>query len=200
MVGLKSITFARGEACKTIYGVRINEVKTGVMGLVGNKGSIVTKIYINDSLIQFANTHLPSGKSTTKRAECVNNLFTAHVKKEKSDFFVIFGDLNLRAQISLEEYKEIMLDYDVHNEKIEWDKLRGLDECAVGMQPILSNHFIEAPLHILPTYRFVRGSTKYSEERVASWTDRIFINMLREDFGVQIEEFNTIKNLQSDHW
>ena len=97
MVGLRSLTFGRGAVLRSIYGVKVKEVKTGVLGLVGNKGSIITALYVNDSLMQFANTHLPSGKSISKRAECVNNLYKQFVEGNKSDFFCIFGDLNLRA-------------------------------------------------------------------------------------------------------
>ena len=84
----------------------------------------------------------------------------------------------------------MMHDYESDNEQIEWSILRNNDECAVGGQPILSQFFEEAPLDHLPTYRLERNSARYSEERVASWTDRIFMHVNNKKFGMEILEFD----------
>jgi hypothetical protein len=51
----------------------------------------------------------------------------------------------------------------------------------------------------LPTYRLVRGTARYSDERVASWTDRIFYYNDNEDFDVQVLDFGSVVSEHSDH-
>jgi len=199
MVGLRSLTFIRDSIKHNIYGIHTTDIKTGVMGLVGNKGSIITSLYIGDSLIHFANTHLPSGSSPGKRAECIKSLYQTKIEKERSDFFFLFGDLNLRVQMKLEEFKPIMKDFESKNPDINWQKLKERDEVATGDQPCLQTYFKEAPLVDLPTYRIVRGTQKYSDERVASWTDRIFFHHEHEDFDVKVIDFGSCISDFSDH-
>lgn len=200
MIGLQSLAYIRDTVKHNIYGIHTSDVKTGMMGLVGNKGSVITSLYIQDSLINFANTHLPSGGSNaSKRATCIKNLYELKVEKEKSDFLFLFGDLNLRVQIKLEEYKKVMLDFDGNNKDIDWELLKLKDEVFVGEQPCLNTFFKEAPLVDLPTYRLVRGTSKYSDERVASWTDRIFYYYDNEDFDIECLDFGSKIMAQSDH-
>ena len=200
MVGLRSLVYIRDTVKHSLYGIRISDVKTGMMGLVGNKGSVITSLYMGDSLINFANTHLPSGGSnSSKRATCVADLYKQKIEVEKSDFFFLFGDLNLRVQLKLEEYKKAMLDFQMSNMNIDWEMLKSKDEVALGEQPCLNTYFKEAPLTQNPTYRLVKGTSKYSDERVASWTDRIFFYYDNEDFKVEIIDFGSLVMSESDH-
>lgn len=200
MVGLRSLTYIRDSIKHNIYGIHTTDVKTGIMGLVGNKGSVITSLYIGDSLIHLANTHLPSGGSNaSKRAACVKNLYQDKIERANCDFFFLFGDLNLRVQLKLDEYKPIMKNFESTNLEINWQALKERDEVATGDQPCLQNYFKEAPLVDLPTYRLVKGTGRYSDERVASWTDRIFYYHDNEDFDVQVLDFGSVISEHSDH-
>ena len=124
---------------------------------------------LGDSLVHFCNTHLPSGDSVGKRASCVEDLYKEFCAGEGCDTFFLFGDLNFRVQIDLLVYKDIMEDFKINNPKIDFAGMMAKDEVKLNLHPCLDDHFEEAPLPRAPTYRFVKNTEEYSEERVASW-------------------------------
>jgi len=200
MFGLLSLVYIRDEVRGAIWDIEASDVKTGMLGLMGNKGSVITSFKIFDASFHFANTHLPSGgTSCSKRADCIQDLYRQKVEVEDCDIFFIFGDLNLRVQLKLERYKQIMHDFEEHNPEIDWEELRINDEVAVGEQPILSEFFEEPPLPLHPTYRTMKGTSVYTDDRVASWTDRIFYYSKRKNHGVETIESGAIDMMQSDH-
>lgn len=169
MVGLFSLTLIHKRFLKDTFGLGIREVKTGFMGIVGNKGSVITSIMFSDSLIHFCNTHLPSGDSVGKRATCIEDLHKEFCAGEKCDLFFLFGDLNTRVQMDLLMYKDMMEDFKITNPKIDFAAMMLKDEVKLKLHPCLTDNFEEAPLPKAPTYRFVKNTNQYSEERVASW-------------------------------
>lgn len=169
MVGLFSLTLVHKKFRKNVYDLGIQEVKTGFMGIVGNKGSVITSLKICDSLIHFCNTHLPSGDSVGKRANCVEDLYKEFCNGQKCDSFFLFGDLNFRVQIDLLIYKNMMEDFILSNPKINFSALMAKDEVKLNLHPCLTDNFIEAPLPKAPTYRLARNTERFSEDRVASW-------------------------------
>lgn len=169
MVGLFSLTLVHKNFRHNVYDLGIQEVKTGFMGIVGNKGSVITSMKICDSLIHFCNTHLPSGDSVGKRANCVEDLYKEFCNEQKCDAFFLFGDLNFRVQMDLLIYKNMMEDFKLNNPKINFNALMAKDEVKLNLHPCLSDNFVEAPLPKAPTYRLTKNSEIFSEDRVASW-------------------------------
>ena len=169
MVGLFSLTLVHKRFAASSFDLGITEVKTGFMGIVGNKGSVITSMMLGDSLVHFCNTHLPSGDSVGKRASCVEDLYKEFCAGEGCDTFFLFGDLNMRVQIDLLVYKDIMEDFKINNPRIDFAGMMAKDEVKLNLHPCLDDHFEEAPLPRAPTYRFIKNTEEYSEERVASW-------------------------------
>lgn len=169
MVGLFSLTLVHKSFMKNIYNLGISEVKTGFMGIVGNKGSVITSLRVCDSLVHFCNTHLPSGDSVGKRASCVEDLYKEFCVQQKCDAFFLFGDLNLRVQMDLLIYKNMMEDFKLNNPDIDFPSLMSKDEVKLNLHPCLTDNFSEAPLPKAPTYRLVKNSDIFCEDRVASW-------------------------------
>lgn len=201
MVGLFSITFVHKEFSDNIYSLGVTTVKTGFMGVVGNKGSIVTGLQINDSTIYFCNTHLPPGDSLAKRSLCIQELYDEYCVDKMADALLLFGDLNMRVQLPLNSYQAMMEDFDCENDDIDFDHLRAKDEVKLHLHPCLFKHFEEAELTPLPTYRFEIGTSKYSSDRVASWCDRIFYYTAK-DRGIFANHsgFSSLRVDNSDHW
>jgi len=201
MVGLFSLTLVHKNFRQNVYDLGIQEVKTGFMGIVGNKGSVITTLKVCDSLIHFCNTHLPSGDSVGKRANCVEDLYKEFCIDQKCDTFFLFGDLNFRVQIDLLIYKNMMEDFVLSNPKINFNALMAKDEVKLNLHPCLSDNFIEAPLPKAPTYRLTRNTEKFSEDRVASWCDRVFYHTSK-DFHCSghHSKFDSLRMNDSDHW
>lgn len=169
MVGLFSLTLIHNNFQKHIFGLGIKEVKTGFMGIVGNKGSVITSLKVSDSLVHFCNTHLPSGDSVGKRASCVEDLYKEFCENQICDAFVLFGDLNLRVQMDLLIYRNVMEDFKLSNPAIDFQALMAKDEVKLNLHPCLNDYFKEAPLPKAPTYRLLRNTDSFSDDRVASW-------------------------------
>jgi hypothetical protein len=169
MVGLFSLTLIHNHFQKNIFGLGIKEVKTGFMGIVGNKGSVITSLKISDSLIHFCNTHLPSGDSVGKRASCVEDLYKEFCENQICDAFFLFGDLNFRVQMDLLIYRNVMEDFKLSNPAIDFAALMAKDEVKLNLHPCLNDNFKEAPLPQAPTYRLLRNTDTYTDDRVASW-------------------------------
>ncbi len=169
MVGLFSVTMIHKKFMNQHFFHGIKEVKTGFMGIVGNKGSVITSMMIGDSLIHFCNTHLPSGDHVSKRASCIEDLYSEFCAGGKCDAFFLFGDLNTRVQMDLLSYKNVMHDFKITNPEIDFKSMMDKDEVKMGLHPCLNDNFHEADLPKAPTYRFVKNSNVFSEERVASW-------------------------------
>lgn len=169
MVGLFSLTLIHNNFKKHIFNLGIKEVKTGFMGIVGNKGSVISSLKVSDSLVHFCNTHLPSGDSVGKRASCVEDLYKEFCENQVCDAFFLFGDLNFRVQMDLLIYKNVMDDFKLSNPAIDFPALMAKDEVKLNLHPCLNDHFKEAPLPKAPTYRLVRNTETFSDDRVASW-------------------------------
>jgi hypothetical protein len=169
MIGLFSITLVHKRFMKNVFNLGIREVKTGFMGIVGNKGSVITSLMVGDSLVHFCNTHLPSGDCVSKRSNCVEDLYNEFCNEGKCDAFFLFGDLNMRVQMDLICYQNMMDDYKITNPKIDFAAMMEKDEVKLELHPCLTQNFQEADLPKAPTYRFVKNTNVYSDERVASW-------------------------------
>lgn len=185
MVGLFSLTLVRKSFLPHTFNLGISEVKTGFMGIVGNKGSVIHSMMIEDSLIHLCNTHLPSGDVVSKRASCIRDLYVEFCQEKKCDAFFLFGDLNTRVQLDLLQYKNVMEDYDINNPNIKFDYLMERDEVKQKLHTVLDDQFEEGPLPRAPTYRFVKNTNTFSDERVASWYDRSNILGATESFSTE---------------
>lgn len=171
--GLVSLNFAHKSIVSKVQAHEITEIKTGMKGLIGTKGSLVSLMTFEDKKVVFCNTHLPSGDKIDDRAELIYDLYKAYCKPSVCDLFVLFGDLNLRLQIEKDEYKRAIRGGEIYNasNRIDWDYLLTKDEVKIGSQPVLSNYFFEQNITFPMTYRLDKKSqiSSYCAKRVASW-------------------------------
>lgn len=84
---------------------------------------------------------------------------------ESHDIQVIFGCLNFR--LSLPKNASFQKVYEtIENE--EFDDLLELDETI--------SDFSEGLIKFKPTYKYVKGTSRFDTSTLPSWTDRIFTN------------------------
>ena len=84
LVGLLILVFAKKEISKRIVQVETDKVKTGMGGKLGNKGSVIVKLNIDDTSLCFINCHLePSVKNLENRLEHLVDIHQKAFQKEE---------------------------------------------------------------------------------------------------------------------
>lgn len=67
LVGLFTCVFVKDSEKSNLRDLDICQVKTGLSGRFGNKGSIVARMVIDDTSVCFANCHLAAGQSHVRQ-------------------------------------------------------------------------------------------------------------------------------------
>jgi hypothetical protein len=117
LAGLVLLVYASPEVAATISNVSSTTVGTGLMGLLGNKGAVATRIVLGETTkLVFVNCHLASGQDQTAadrrvwdvmailaRAKFEPICYSGVVEDEgdtigDEDFAFWFGDLNFRLE------------------------------------------------------------------------------------------------------
>ncbi|KAJ9144409.1 DNase I-like protein [Coniochaeta hoffmannii] len=147
MAGLVLLIYASPEVASTISNVSSTTVGTGLMGLLGNKGAVATRIVLGETTrVVFVNCHLASGHDQTATDRRVWDVMAiqartrfepvcyAGVSEDEGDaigdedFAFWFGDLNFRLQgLPGDDIRRLLMlhtrgEYDVDergNERVE---------------------------------------------------------------------------------
>ncbi|KAM3130355.1 hypothetical protein pb186bvf_017558 [Paramecium bursaria] len=194
LLGIGSFIYAKERFRDRITKVSYDTVKLGFLGQVANKGCVVIKMNIDDTLVCFANCHFEHGqKSLSTR---LVNLQDVHAlafntdgigkrKEEKIDqcgYKILFGDLNFRVLqdadttiTQLQRYELFMKQNRKQEAKEILVQLIKLDELTMNRQSQNLKSYEEPPVNFLPTYKFQQYSTQYDKTRTPSWTDRILV-------------------------
>jgi hypothetical protein len=61
LVGIGLFIYAKEQMKDRITRITYDTIKLGFMGQIGNKGAVVIKMYIDDSLFCFSNAHFEHG-------------------------------------------------------------------------------------------------------------------------------------------
>ncbi|KAM0018468.1 putative inositol-polyphosphate 5-phosphatase [Helianthus debilis subsp. tardiflorus] len=183
MVGVFITIWVHRSLRKHIQNVHVSSVGVGVMGYIGNKGSISVSMSIYQTNFCFICTHLTSGErdiDTVKRNADVdeiykrtrfNSMSNAAVPRSIKDHerIIWLGDLNYRFNLSYEETCDLI-------SKNAWSKLLESDQLRLGGA---FDGWTEGALNFPPTYKYEPNSDKYYGEdpkvgrRTPAWCDRI---------------------------
>ncbi|GJV42931.1 type IV inositol polyphosphate 5-phosphatase 3 isoform X1 [Tanacetum coccineum] len=184
MVGVFVTVWVRRRLRKHIQNVHVSAVGVGLMGYIGNKGSISVSMSIYQTLFCFICTHLTSGEKETdafKRNADVHEIlkrtrFNSVAKSkriESHDRIIWLGDLNYRLNLPYEKTCDLI-------SKNDWSRLL---ECDQLMRELRKGRafdgWSEGVLDFAPTYKYEQNSEKYCGEdpkvgrRTPSWCDRI---------------------------
>ncbi|XP_040951229.1 type IV inositol polyphosphate 5-phosphatase 3 isoform X14 [Gossypium hirsutum] len=187
MVGIFLTIWVRRSLRRHIQNLKVSTVGVGVMGYIGNKGSISVSMSIYQTLFCFICTHLTSGEKDgdeLKRNADVHeilrrtrfhSLSAIGLPKRIHDHerIIWMGDLNYRINLPYDKVRDLM-------SKEEWSKLIERDQLVGELQKGRSfDGWSEGALNFAPTYKYELNSEKYYGEdpkagrRTPAWCDRI---------------------------
>uniref|UniRef100_A0A7S2END7 Inositol polyphosphate-related phosphatase domain-containing protein n=1 Tax=Ditylum brightwellii TaxID=49249 RepID=A0A7S2END7_9STRA len=169
--------------------IDVDAENTGLVGVLANKGGIVSSITVRNTRLSFMTAHLEAhegGKHYMNRnsnlAEILSGArvgpghkyFDASLNSHHAFFC---GDLNYRVvlpekEIDQEEHKRIVRDM---VEKEEWSALNDYDELGQALtKKECLNGFMTLPCHFPPTFKVTRqDGYAYNAKRTPSYTDRV---------------------------
>ncbi|XP_010461239.1 PREDICTED: type I inositol polyphosphate 5-phosphatase 1-like isoform X3 [Camelina sativa] len=211
MVGVFLTIWVRRKLRKHISNLCVSTVGVGIMGYIGNKGSVSVSMSIYQTPFCFLCSHLSSGEKDTdeeKRNEDVREIhrrtqFLSHSLNENElprsihdhERIIWLGDLNYRINLSYEEIHELIA-------RKEWQRLVEYDQLSREMtKGNVFEGWSEGTLDFAPTYKYEIDSENYigddpeSGKRRPAWCDRIIWN------GKGMKLFNYRRNeiKLSDH-
>ncbi|XP_051113828.1 type IV inositol polyphosphate 5-phosphatase 6-like isoform X2 [Andrographis paniculata] len=190
MVGIFLCVWVRQGLYGHISRTKISCVGTGLMGCLGNKGSVSISMTLDETTFCFVCTHLASGE---KRGDAVRRnsdvaeilkrtRFSNSCKPEQildHDNIIWLGDLNYRlASICCNTYELL--------ERQDWQALMEKDQLRVEQKADggVFKGWEEGDISFAPTYKYLTNSDKYyaatnsyqdkpRPRRTPAWCDRI---------------------------
>uniref|UniRef100_A0A2P2LIV2 Inositol polyphosphate-related phosphatase domain-containing protein n=1 Tax=Rhizophora mucronata TaxID=61149 RepID=A0A2P2LIV2_RHIMU len=187
MVGIFLTIWVRRSLRKHIQNLKLSTVGVGVMGYIGNKGSISVRMSIYQTFFCFICTHLTSGEKDgdeLKRNADVHEILRrtrfrsfsgARLPKSIHDHerIIWLGDLNYRINLSYEKTRELISEQN-------WTELAERDQLVREFRKGCTfDGWSEGRLNFPPTYKYEINSDKYSGKdpkagrRIPAWCDRI---------------------------
>ena len=175
------VIFVKSSCIKYLKNFDSQEIKKSYMR---NKGSCLIRFNINDTTIALSCNHLSYGEEKNEeRKEEIKDILSSNFKKypnlnfKNYDYFFLFGDLNIRLDLPLND--QLMIDL-VKNKPRErngdFSKLYNYDQfLKYEKESNIMSEMCEATIKFSPTYKYHIGSTSYDiTKRTPSWCDRIF--------------------------
>ncbi|AQK62402.1 Type IV inositol polyphosphate 5-phosphatase 7 [Zea mays] len=190
MVGIFLTVWVRSEIRNDVRNLKVSCVGRGLMGYLGNKGSISISMSLHHTTFCFVCCHLTSGEKEgdeLRRNSDVMEILrktrfpqvrgAADVKSPETilehDRIIWLGDLNYRIALSYCSAKALV---EMHNWKqlLEKDQLRIERRCGR-----VFHGWKEGRIYFPPTYKYSFNSDRYSgvrpkeKRRTPAWCDRI---------------------------
>jgi hypothetical protein len=202
LVGIFIAIFAKEGVAKNLTCIETNIIKTGALGLLGNKGSCIIRFNYYLTNLVFSCGHFASGddKHITRIEELLEILdsnFKINQKKDikfkEHDAAFIFGDLNFRIDLDNTQCRQLI-------KTQRHEILRTFDQFNIEKQlnPNISD-LEEGELDFNPTYKFDINTNNYDtskKQRVPSWCDRIFWRKTR---FIKLIKYQSVNYTLSDH-
>lgn len=208
MVGIFISIWVRRSLRKHIQNLKMSTVGVGVMGYIGNKGSISVSMSIYQTLFCFICSHLTAGE---KEADEIKRNVDVREIHQRTHFYSIsdiglpktildheriiwLGDLNYRISLSYDKTRELI-------SKKQWSKLVERDQLVKELEKGVFDGWSEGTLNFPPTYKYEINSEKYYGEdpkvgrRTPAWCDRI----LSYGNGMRLMSYKRNEIKFSDH-
>ncbi|KAH9705228.1 Type I inositol polyphosphate 5-phosphatase 2 [Citrus sinensis] len=211
MVGIYVSIWVRKRLRRHINNLKVSPVGVGLMGYMGNKGSVSVSMTLFQSRLCFVCSHLTSGQ--TDGAEQRRNSDVSEIIRRtrfssvfdtdqpqtipSHDQIFWFGDLNYRLNMMDTEVRELVA-------QKRWDKLINSDQLSKELH---SGHVFEGwkegVINFPPTYKYEINSDRYvgenpkegEKKRSPAWCDRI----LWLGKGIKQLAYTRAEILLSDH-
>uniref|UniRef100_A0A494G8M4 Inositol polyphosphate-related phosphatase domain-containing protein n=3 Tax=Solanum lycopersicum TaxID=4081 RepID=A0A494G8M4_SOLLC len=209
MVGVFLSVWVRRGLRKHIQNLNVSTVGVGVMGYIGNKGSVSVSMSIYQTFFCFVCTHLTSGEKETDVVKRNTDVHEIHRRTHFNAFSLIglpksihdheriiwLGDLNYRINLPYNRTRELIA-------KKDWCKLIEYDQLSKEFKKGRAfDGWSEGTLNFPPTYKYEVNSEKYCGEdpkagrRNPAWCDRI----LSFGKGIRLLRYGRSELKFSDH-
>lgn len=192
MVGILLMVWVRSEIRDDMKNIKVSCVGRGLMGYLGNKGSIAISMSLHQTSFCFVCSHLTSGQKEGDELRRNSDVMEItrktrfprvnRIDDEKSpesilehDRIVWLGDLNYRIALSYRTAKALV---EMHNWNalLEKDQLRIEQRCGRVFEG-----WSEGRIYFPPTYKYSNNSDRYAgdelhskeKRRTPAWCDRI---------------------------
>ncbi|CAH8387205.1 unnamed protein product [Eruca vesicaria subsp. sativa] len=189
MVGIFLCVWVRDDLQKRITNLKVSSVGRGIMGYLGNKGSISISMSLHETSLCFVCTHLTSGEK--EGDELRRNLDVTEILKRTRfsrsskdshqpesimdhDKVIWLGDLNYRLRASSDVHD--------HLKNHDWEALLEKDQLKIEQRAgRVFQGWEEGKIYFAPTYKYHRNSDNYvaqtekskEKRRTPAWCDRI---------------------------
>lgn len=194
LIGILVVFFAKAKYKKSCSKIIDSKLKTGFHGWFGNKGSCVLQFKLFNKTFGFSNGHYACGEENNqKRKKDLEKVVTTKGDLTNqfidNDFWFIFGDLNFRIVLPIDECMRYIKENNVA-------KLREHDQL---LEILTHNKNIkESEINFLPTFKLKRGKGEYNiSKRVPSWCDRI---IYKNSDKIKTLAYDSVNINYSDHY
>ncbi|KAG9458791.1 hypothetical protein H6P81_003299 [Aristolochia fimbriata] len=202
MVGIFLTIWVRRSLRRHIRNLKVSTVGVGIMGYIGNKGSVSISMSIHQTLFCFICAHLTSGEKEGDELRRNSDVQEIHRRTHFStkairdhERIIWFGDLNYRLNLSYEKVRE-------HISRREWSKLAERDQLIRELKKgRVFDGWSEGTINFPPTYKYEFNSGKYcggdqkAGRRTPAWCDRI----LSCGKGMRLLKYRRVEQKLSDH-
>ncbi|ESW27746.1 hypothetical protein PHAVU_003G228700 [Phaseolus vulgaris] len=211
MVGIYVSIWVQRRLRRHINNLKVSPVGVGLMGYMGNKGSVSVSMSLFQSRLCFVCSHLTSGQKDGAeirrnsdvheilRRTCFSSVFDTDQPQTipSHDQIFWFGDLNYRINMMDEEVRKLVA-------LKKWNELMNYDQLTNELR---SGHVFdgwkEGLINFPPTYKYEFNSDIYigenpkegEKKRSPAWCDRI----LWFGKGIKQLQYNRAENKLSDH-
>ncbi|CAA0823070.1 Type I inositol 1-4-5-trisphosphate 5-phosphatase CVP2 [Striga hermonthica] len=192
MVGIFLTVWVRNELTEHVKNIKVSCVGRGLMGYLGNKGSISISMVLHQTSLCFVCTHLTSGQKEgdelRRNADFIEILRKTRFPRvnssssEKSpetilehDRIIWLGDLNYRIALPYRSAKALI-------EMQNWRQLLEKDQLRIEQRRgRVFDGWKEGKIYFPPTYKYSHNSDRYAgddmhpkeKRRTPAWCDRI---------------------------
>ncbi|KAL6509838.1 Inositol polyphosphate phosphatase, catalytic domain ues [Orobanche gracilis] len=209
MVGIFITIWVHRCLRRHIQNLNVSTVGVGVMGYIGNKGSISVSMSVHQTLFCFVCTHLTSGDKETDIVKRNADVLEIHKRTRFNSLagiglprsiydherIIWLGDLNYRISLPYERTRELI-------SKKEWSMLLERDQLVKELRKGRAfDGWSEGTLNFPPTYKYELNSESYCGEdpkagrRTPAWCDRI----LSFGRGMKLLSYRRSELKLSDH-
>ncbi|KAK7345657.1 hypothetical protein VNO77_16265 [Canavalia gladiata] len=193
MVGIFLCVWVRVDLYKHVSNLKVSCVGRGIMGYLGNKGSISISMTLYNTTFCFVCTHLASGERDGD--EVRRNLDVSEILKKtkfshsfkalghpfppesilEHDKIIWLGDLNYRLAAGYDDTHELL-------KKNDWQALLEKDQLRIEQRAgRVFKEWKEGNIYFAPTYKYLFNSDQYvaqtnkskEKRRTPAWCDRI---------------------------
>lgn len=205
LVGILMVVFIKRKYFSDVKNIDFNIKKTGALGHLGNKGSVLYRFEYKNQSFAFSSGHFAAGQSALKnRIEELSDVLNLNINSNSTinsfkgrfqdhKFWFIIGDLNFRIDLENEQVRSQI-------KRNELNRLSSYDQLnKIKLEDKDFYCIDEGKIKFPPTYKYEIGTSEYEakKNRVPSWCDRI---LFKKCDYIELLEYTSVQNIcLSDH-